>query len=104
MGLIDKYEGFDWDEGNSLKNWEKHGITQEETEQIFYNEPYFDYDDDLHSSKEIRRIVVGRTDNGVGLFVSYTERRRLIRPISSRRMSQKERKWFHEQVEKNTGL
>jgi uncharacterized DUF497 family protein len=30
---------FDWDEGNPLKNWEKHGVTHLESEQVFFNAP-----------------------------------------------------------------
>ena len=29
--------GFDWDEGNLLKNWEKHGVTAAECEEVFFN-------------------------------------------------------------------
>jgi len=28
--------GFDWDEGNSRKNAEKHGVSQSEAEAIFF--------------------------------------------------------------------
>jgi uncharacterized DUF497 family protein len=39
MGLIDKYDGFDWDAGNIRKNWDGHHVTIEEIEQVFSNFP-----------------------------------------------------------------
>ena len=32
--------GFDWDDGNSGKNWEKHGVADFEAEEIFFNRPF----------------------------------------------------------------
>lgn len=32
-------KGFDWDEGNSAKNEAKHGVTDRESEEIFFNKP-----------------------------------------------------------------
>ena len=42
MGVLESLlacTGFDWDEGNLLKNWEKHGVTVAECEQVFFNRP-----------------------------------------------------------------
>jgi len=33
---IEKAVSFQWDEGNSDKNWSKHSITQAECEQVFF--------------------------------------------------------------------
>jgi len=30
---------FEWDEGNSYKNWHKHGVEREEAEQVFAKKP-----------------------------------------------------------------
>jgi hypothetical protein len=32
-------KGFEWDEGNSAKNEAKHGVTDRESEEIFFNKP-----------------------------------------------------------------
>ena len=32
-------EGFEWDEGNIKKNWEKHRVSHIECEEIFFNSP-----------------------------------------------------------------
>ena len=31
--------GFDWDESNAAKNWERHKVTPEEAEDVFFQEP-----------------------------------------------------------------
>jgi uncharacterized DUF497 family protein len=101
MGLIDKYDGFDWDEGNILKNWLKHRVSQEETEQAFSNEPYYDYDVVGYLRNEQRRIVYGKTDSGRLLFIVYTKRRNLVRPICARDAHRKERKQYEEKTKAN---
>lgn len=35
----ERIEGFDWDTGNARKNADKHGGSQIEAEQIFFNDP-----------------------------------------------------------------
>ncbi len=32
-------KGFEWDKGNSTKNEAKHGVTDRESEEIFFNTP-----------------------------------------------------------------
>ncbi len=55
--------GFDWDEGNSRKNAEKHGVSQSEAEEIFFNEPLLVLDDSKHSQTEARFHALGETDD-----------------------------------------
>jgi len=55
----------EWDEGNFLKNWEKHGVTASECEQIFFNRPLMSGTDLKHSKKESRYYALGHTDGGV---------------------------------------
>lgn len=35
--LLYNCEGFEWDEGNSKKNWIRHQVTRNECEQVFFN-------------------------------------------------------------------
>jgi uncharacterized DUF497 family protein len=51
---IEKCIGFDWDEGNILKNWEKHRVSASECEQIFFNRPLITAHDKKHSEEELR--------------------------------------------------
>jgi len=37
--MFDRVEGFDWDDGNARKSVAKHGVTQQEAEQVFLNGP-----------------------------------------------------------------
>ena len=84
-------EGFEWDEANLLKNWEKHHVSPAECEQVFFNQPLVTGTDVKHSKREHRYFALGRTDTGRRLFLVFTVRRKLIRVISARDMSRKER-------------
>src|SRR6266568_1885155 len=86
--------GFEWDEGNSAKNWMRHGVTQAEAEQVFFNRPLVIAEDPKHSTSESRSFALGRTDNGTGLAVVFTFRGTLLRVISARPMSRKERRVY----------
>jgi uncharacterized DUF497 family protein len=99
MGAMDDFtnwEGFDWDEGNLLKNWEKHRVSASECEQIFFNRPLVAGLDEAHSKIKARFYALGITDNGRRLFVVFTIRRNRIRVISARDMNRRERKVFDE--------
>ena len=85
--------GFDWDAGNARKSADKHGVTQAEAEQAFFNQPLLVLSDDRHSALEQRFQAVGRTEAGRRLQITFTLRRTatLIRIVSARDMSAKER-------------
>ncbi|HEX9156385.1 MAG TPA: BrnT family toxin [Syntrophales bacterium] len=91
---VAKCTGFDWDEGNLLKNWEKHRVSAVECEQVFFNRPVIVAEDTEHSRQEERMFALGQTDAGRLLFVVFTVRRDLIRVISARDMSKRERKEY----------
>jgi len=99
------YIGFDWDEGNSRKN-EKHGVSQSEVEQAFLNAPLIVAEDVKHSQKEARLHALGRTDANWWLQITFTERQKgtLIRPISARDMSRKERLIYEQAVKANSKI
>ncbi len=87
--------GFEWDDGNSGKNWEKHGVADFEAEEIFFNRPFIVRHDAAHASDEENRWrAFGRTDKGRYLFVAFTVRRTLIRVISARVMTRRERRFY----------
>ena len=94
--------GFDWDDGNGEK-CKKHGITIEEVESIFHDQPYVSSNMN-HESEEIRYHAVGKTFTGRYAFVVFTFRNRpegiLIRPISARFMHQKEINHYEKQIKK----
>ena len=86
--------GFDWDEGNLLKNWEKHGVTVAECEQVFFNRPLLARPGERHSLAEARFYVLGKADSGRHLFVVFAIREDRIRVISARDQSRKERRSY----------
>ena len=102
--LIENCLGFQWDEGNSEKNWEKHKVSKSECEQAFFNLPLIITDDTKHSIDENRWFILGRTDTDRLLFIVFTIRENLIRVISARNMNNKEREIYNEQNKKYTEL
>ena len=52
--IITLCQGFDWDEGNINKNWQKHKVSPAECEQLFFNRPLVIQDDIKHSEAEKR--------------------------------------------------
>lgn len=92
--IITGCTGFEWDKGNLLKNWEKHGVSAPECEQVFFNKPLITGSDEKHSQKEVRFYALGQTDTGRLLFFVFTVRENLIRVISVRDMNKKERKVY----------
>ena len=86
--------GFQWDEGNATKNWEKHDVSQTECEQVYFNRPLIIKYDRVHSHEERRYYALGRTDSTRLLFLAFTIREHKIRVISARDMSLNERKRY----------
>lgn len=86
--------GFEWDEGNEGKNWEKHRVSDGEAEQVFFNQPLVAAFDASHSELEDRILVLGKTDSGRKLFVVCTVRVDRIRVISARDMTKREREAY----------
>ncbi len=93
--ILQQCTGFEWDDGNSEKNWISHKVSRQECEQVFLNEPLFVADNDKHSQHEKRWYLLGQTDDGRLLFEVCTLRDRLIRVISARDMNKKERMVYY---------
>ena len=85
--------GFQWDEGNARKSFDKHGVSQAEAEQVFFNVPLLVVEDVKHSRLEPRFHGLGVTNSGRRLHVTFTlrEENTKIRVISARDMHSKER-------------
>ena len=87
-------DGFEWDEGNIAK-CQKHGLSLEEIE-VFFQSRVFVAPDLKHSEDEERFLAVGYSPNGKPMFVVFTLRGNLIRPISARYMHKKEAQNYEE--------
>ena len=90
--IVGQCEGFDWDDGNFHKNWDRHDVTYSECEQIFFNLPLLIADDYAHGDDDDDRyLALGRTDMNRRLFLVFEIRVKMIRVISGRDMTKKER-------------
>jgi len=109
VGFLDEIiaglEGFEWDAGNSDKNWSRHAVRQVEVEQALLSRPLVVNADVRHSQKEPRFIALGRTDAGRRLTVVFTVRGTRVRVISARAMSTTEQRVYaqaHERPESDS--
>jgi len=98
MGVLDEFfaglEGFEWDEGNSDKNWRRHAVRQVEAEQALLNRPVVVALALARSHKELRFVALGQTDAKRNLFIGFTVRGSRVRVISARPMSRSERRVY----------
>jgi hypothetical protein len=100
---LSRIAGFQWDRGNSRKN-DKHGVRQEEAEEIFESGALVLIEDPAHSQDEPRYRAFGLTSAGRKLQIAFTLRESdtLIRVISARPMSAKEQESYEAQTRAQT--
>lgn len=91
---LSRCEGFDWDDGNAPKIWDRHEVSPGEAEQVFFNRPLVAVTDPKHSEREPRFLALGQSDAGRRLLVVFTFREHQIRVISARDMSRRERREY----------
>jgi uncharacterized DUF497 family protein len=101
---LDYCVGFDWDDGNIDKNWRSHAVTWWECEEVFFNRPRTILRDVGHSKEEQRLLILGQTNAGRWLLISFTIRQNRIRPISARDMNARERKTYALHAKKNPDI
>ncbi len=65
MLILEQFIGFDWDEGNKGKNWDKQRVSDSECEQVFFNQPLLIFPDEEHSEEEQRYYVFGSNRPGL---------------------------------------
>lgn len=92
--LLAQTTGFQWDQGNEPKIFERHQVTSAEVEQAFFHAPLLVALDLKHSADEVRMIALGRTSAERLLQIVFTIRIDRIRPISARDMTRKEREQY----------
>jgi len=104
MGKLDNIAGFEWDAGNIDKNWVKHGVSNAECEEVFFNTPLLIRPDSSHSQEEARNAALGRTDAARPLFVVFLIRNNFIRVISARDMTDKELEVYRDRLKKSSKI
>ena len=87
---------FEWDENKAASNLSKHGVSFEEAKTVFDAPLYVDFFDPDHSDEEERYLIVGKSNRGRLLIVSYTQRGDVIRLISARVVTRTEREAYEE--------
>ena len=83
---------FEWDPSKAAANDRKHGVTFEEAATAFADPLAALFPDDDHSEEEDREILVGYSERGRLVIVSFTERPPNLRIISARVASPTERR------------
>ncbi len=94
MEELSQCVGFEWDKGNSQKNWLKHHVSPMECEELFLNRPLVLAEDVKHSHQEKRYYALGQTDMKRFLYIVFVLRNRYVRVISARDMSRNEREAY----------
>ena len=86
----------EWDARKARENLRKHGASFEEAKTVFDDPVYVDFYDPDHSYNERRYIIIGQSQQGRLLIVSYTEREDVVRLISAREAARGEREAYEE--------
>jgi uncharacterized DUF497 family protein len=87
---------FEWDDNKARLNLMNHGIDFDEAATVFVNPLARIFDDEAHSSEESREIVIGHSAVDRLLLACFTERGDVIRIISARKATKKERNDYEE--------
>lgn len=95
---------FDWDAGNSQKNQEQHGVTNQEAESLFFNEHKFVFEDSTHSQIKKRYLLLGITSEGRKPAIIFIIRKNKIRIISARDMHKKERQIYDKKTKEHSKI
>ena len=87
---------FEWDENKNLSNQDKHKISFEEAQTVFYDFEALVIDDPEHSEEEERFIILGlsKTANLLVVCHCYRETETVIRIISARKATKTESKYY----------
>lgn len=102
MKLFSQPIQFQWDIGNIDKNLKKHRVTNTECEEVFFDHKKVVLKDILHSGKEPRYILLGKTKRQRVLFIVFTIRNNKIRIISARDINKNEIKLYEKTTQSPT--
>ena len=85
---------FEWDEAKNSANFTKHGIAFEQACEVFLDPFSVTIPDPDHSVVEERFVTIGAVSTGPIVVASHTDRENVVRIISARRASRKERREY----------
>lgn len=87
---------FEWDVRKAAANRTKHAVSFEEAASVFSDPLAYTFDDPDHSDLEARQLTFGVSSAGRLLVVSSTERDDVLRIISARKATRRERGIYEE--------
>ena len=87
---------FAWDPIKNEKNREKHGVSFEEAQTVFFDDAAMEFFDSTHSEAEDRFLLLGQSFKLRTLMVChcFRETDQVIRLISARKATANERKTY----------
>ncbi len=88
---------FAWDREKAEQNTRKHRVSFEEVVTVFYDALATTFPDPGHSAGETRLITFGYSSHDHLLVVSHVECDNMVRIISARKATAKERKRYETQ-------
>lgn len=83
---------FAWDPNKARRNLKKHGVPFDEAVTVFYDPLSATFADSDHSDDEQRYVTIGFSAGGRLLVVAHAETGRIVRVISARPATARERK------------
>ena len=92
---------FEWDPKKAKQNLEIHGVSFDEASTAFRDTLSLAIYDPLHSEKEDRFVLIGKSHKDRLLVVIHTERGDNIRLLSARKALKKERKQYEENAKRS---
>jgi uncharacterized DUF497 family protein len=91
---------FEWDEDKNRSNFKKHSVWFEEAQTVWADSGSIEFCDPEHSEDEERFVRIGHATSNSLLLVIFCERDggNVIRIISARKATTKERKQYEEGI------
>ena len=87
---------FEWDPDKAASNLAKHGVSFDEAATVFADPTAAIFADPVHSTHEVRELLVGYSERNRLLIISFTDRPPNVRVISARQANARERKRHEE--------
>ena len=93
---------FEWDEAKEKTNIKKHGIDFATAARVFNDSFRIEWFDRDHSDNEDRYITIGEVGGRpLVIYVAYTERTDVIRLISARKATTREKRHYYDKKKRD---
>lgn len=94
---------FEWDSRKAATNIHKHGVSFDEASTVFDDPLAVIFDDETHSTTEVRELIIGHSVAGRLPLVAFTERPgEMLRLISARVVTKQERQDYENNLNAQT--